>query len=286
MNLRVQPRAAAQVVRQLWRHPANRGVRLRKLSEALAFQARGRILGRPSRTEVGTHSQMWVHLHSGAAARALYANPPDWREMHVWRQFLRPHDLFIDVGAHVGLYTIWALDCGAEVIAVEPNPESLAQLKANLHLNGYQAEVFGGALSEHAGEAVLAGPDLARQHLVMGVPGDLERDYADVTVSTLDRILGDRVAAGVKIDVEGAEFLVLEGGRRALEQHRIRLLQIEWNDCSLRLLGQDRSSTAEMLVGMGYKLFRPGPDFRLRALDDAPHGADIFAMPAELEGSF
>jgi FkbM family methyltransferase len=40
--------------------------------------------------------------------------------MQVWRQALRGGGLFLDVGANVGAYTIWAAECGAEVIALEP----------------------------------------------------------------------------------------------------------------------------------------------------------------------
>ena len=40
--------------------------------------------------------------------------------MLVWQQALRPGDLFVDVGANIGSYAIWAADLGADVIALEP----------------------------------------------------------------------------------------------------------------------------------------------------------------------
>ena len=61
----------------------------------------------------------------------------------------------------------------------------------------------------------------------------------------------------MKIDVEGAERLVLEGASRALADLRIDLLQIEWNHCSLDLLGEDRKPVAELLRKCGYELCRP-----------------------------
>ena len=42
---------------------------------------------------------------------------------------LAPGQLFVDVGANVGLYVLWALDAGASVIAMEPIEENLAQLE-------------------------------------------------------------------------------------------------------------------------------------------------------------
>jgi hypothetical protein len=95
----------------------------------------------------------------------------------------------------------------------------------------------------------------------------------------LDNVLGERFAAGVKIDVEGAERLVLEGGRLALSQHRIRVLQIEWNGMSERVLGESRVPVAELLWGYGYTFMRPHADGVLRVTDvwDA-RAEDIFAV--------
>ena len=153
---------------------------------------------------------MYAINDAASSKRAAYANTPDWPEMVVWRRILHPGDLFVDVGANVGLYTIWALDCGADVVAVEPNPECVRQLRRNLDLNGYTAEIVTAALSDAPGRAVLAGPDLNQQRLLFDDDRSVS-DIARVDVLTLDSVLGDRKAAWVKVDVEGAEKLVLEG---------------------------------------------------------------------------
>ena len=61
---------------------------------------------------LGERSWLWVDLHRTAASKALYANPPDVPEMLVWRRALRDGGLFVDVGANVGTYTIWAAEQG------------------------------------------------------------------------------------------------------------------------------------------------------------------------------
>jgi len=98
-------------------------------------------------------------------------------------------------------------------------------------------------------------------------------------VRTLDELIGDRFVAGVKIDVEGAESLVLGGASRALADRRIRLLQLEWNDCSLALLGEYRTTVAEALSSFGYQLYRPTDDGGLVAVGTPGFGPDVFAMP-------
>jgi hypothetical protein len=87
--------------------------------------------------------------------------------------------------------------------------------------------------------------------------------------------------AVVKIDVEGAERLVLEGGARALSEKRIDLLQLEWNSCSLSMLGEDRTPVAELLRDHGYELVRPIPTMQtLVAQSDMGFGRDMFARPS------
>lgn len=118
-------------------------------------------------------------------------------------------------------------------------------------------------------------------HLVMaekGEPGH-GRLSQTVAVETLDDVLGERTADGVKIDVEGAERFVLEGAERSLADHRIRLLQIEWNDMSERLLGEDRRPVAELLRRHGYRLRRPDRAGALQPVDDLGFGPDVFATP-------
>jgi FkbM family methyltransferase len=64
--------------------------------------------------------------------------------MMAWRRILKPGDLFVDVGANVGAYTLWAIDCEARVIAVEPNAETAERLRRNIALNSFEVEVAEG----------------------------------------------------------------------------------------------------------------------------------------------
>ena len=66
----------------------------------------------------------------------------------------------------------------------------------------------------------------------------LDPDGAAVTaVLTIDSVIGDRVVAGMKVDVEGFEIDVLRGCEQALSEHRLRLIQLEWNETSMQASG-------------------------------------------------
>ncbi len=277
-RFRAKPSAVWHVVADVARHPANSKRPARALAHLVGCEVRARFTDGTVVTPLGEHSRLLARLHRGGSWRAVRANPPDFAEMTAWRRQLRPRDLFVDVGAHAGVYSVWALDAGADVVAVEPDPEMVRQLRENLTLNGYDAEVHAVALGAQAGRLQLAGPDLLRRRLVLDGPS---ADGVEVTVTTLDEVLGPRRARGVKIDVEGAERLVLEGGQQALREQRIDLLQLEWNDCSVELLGEDRGPVAALLADCGYVLGRPDREGKLAATSASGFGSDVFAWPRD-----
>jgi len=77
---------------------------------------------------LGDSSKIWADLHRTAASKVVYTKQPDHPEMLTWRQVLRPGDLFIDVGADIGNYTIWAAELGAEVIALQSAKDTFVLL--------------------------------------------------------------------------------------------------------------------------------------------------------------
>lgn len=269
-------REAAYVLRFIWTHPANRGHRIRRVARALSFQIRGRVLRRRTVAPIGERSRMWAELHVYNSTKALYANPPDWPEMLVWRD-LGPGDLFLDVGANVGIYALFTAERGAHVIAVEPNGDAVRRMRENVALNGYKIEILQAVLADAPGTALVTTDLDMGNHLVVGEMSN--GNVEPVPGITLDDLLGDRTAAGVKIDVEGAESIVLAGATRALAEKRIRLLQIEWNGCSLDLLGEPRSVLAGTLASYGYELLRPDESGTLRPVRTLEPGPDVFARP-------
>lgn len=262
--------AGTAVIRYVWEHPANSGRRGRALLRAVRYQAQGRLLRRRGVARLGERSRLWVDLHRTSAAKVMYANPPDLPEMLAWRRVLRHGGLFIDVGANVGMYTIWAAELGAEVIALEPATDTFRLLQENITLNGYPVTAVRAAAGDHCGTArFTAGLDAGNR---MAPDGPVV-----IELVTIDSLIGDRRVTGMKIDVEGFEIDVLRGAARALSEHRIGLIQIEWNEMSVFAVGADRSPVAELLAGYGYRFFRPDLTGRLVPVLDPEFGADVFA---------
>jgi len=255
----------------IWNHPSNRGRRIPALGRAASFQIRGRLLNKPTLARVGKTARVLAEVGSASAARAVYANPADVPEMLVWQRVLSPGQIFVDVGANIGLYSVFAADLGAHVIAIEPGPKTAARLRRNVRLNDLSIEVVEAAVTDHTGftEFDTSGDTTAR--LGKGIK---------VAATTLDTILDGRQCAGVKIDVEGFERLVIEGGTSALAEHRIGCLQIEWNRLSERHLGESREPIARLMARFEYALYRPNSAGTLIPTG-ADFGADIFALPRD-----
>jgi FkbM family methyltransferase len=260
------------IVRFIWTHPSNQGRRVRALFRFARFQARGRILRRSTLVPLGERSRIVASLHRQAVSKAVWANPPDYAEMLTWQHVLKPGDLFVDVGANVGSYTIWAGDLGAEVIALEPAKDTYDLLVENVALNGYPVHTICAAAGAISGTArFTSGQDaLNRLH-----PGG----SAEIQMVTIDSIIKDRTVTGMKVDVEGFEIEVLRGCEQALTDQRLRLIQLEWNASSTAAVGTDRKPVADLLARHGYGLYRPGRDGILVPLTDLSFGPDVFARP-------
>lgn len=264
------------VVRSIRDHPANAGRVAPVVARAVLAQAKWRVSGRPTVVPFGDRSRIEAHLDAGSSKRALYASLPDFPEMRAWQRVLGPGDLFFDVGANAGLYTVLACELGAEVVAIEPLADGITQLRRNLSINGYDATIVEAVVGAMPGTAHIGGPDSQRAHV--GTSG------IEVEMVTLDDLVGDRSARGIKIDVEGAERQVLEGATRLLGEHRVAVVQLEWNDRATANFGETREPVTQLLEGHGYRLYRPDDTGSLFPTD-GEEGSDVFALcgdPAQL----
>lgn len=265
----------ATLPRRIWNHPANRGGRVKALGRAAAFQIRGRVLGRPTPVALNGATIM-AHIGWAPSSRVVYANPPDFAEMNVWRRILRPGDVFLDVGASVGVYAIWAATLGAHVVAFEPDGDSLALLRDNVSRNPtLDIEIIGAAVADKVGTV-----RFASGHRATGSIGD----GSPAPATTIDASLGGRHARGVKVDVEGFEAMVLAGASCSLAGQRIDVLQLEWNRRSLQALGTDREPAWRVLEQHGYRLARPNLDGGLMPIAYDGFGEDVFAVAPSAAG--
>jgi FkbM family methyltransferase len=157
----------------------------------------------------------------------------DRRELGLVRRLLADGGDFVDVGAHVGLYTVTAalaLRGRGRVLAFEPNPSAREQLLRNVLLNGVaNVEVLPTAASSAPGQALLHVPDTPNPSFsTLGEAGFPEGTPVPVELTTIDAEVAARglEPAVVKIDAEHHELQVLQGMRETLRCEPAILVEV------------------------------------------------------------
>ncbi|MGR4879933.1 FkbM family methyltransferase [Streptomyces sp. LARHCF249] len=190
------------------------------------------------------------------------------------REFVRPGDVCLDIGAEYGLYT-WTLSHlvgrAGQVHSVEPLPGPARWLRlASRSLGCANVVVHRTALGSRTGHGVLSlpmrrgAPVHGRAYLTEGTDGPGPNAEfrtsrpVPTAVDTLDRLVrGARLekVSFVKADVEGAEAAVLEGARDTLLRHRpVLLLEIERRH--LEKYGASPADLVRRLRPFGYRMRR------------------------------
>ncbi|MEQ1773942.1 MAG: FkbM family methyltransferase [Burkholderiales bacterium] len=158
-----------------------------------------------------------------------------------YRMFLEAHlepgDVFIDVGAHWGTYSLDVATLALadlSILACEPVQANARMLRGMLKMNHVdaQVEVIPLAISDFEGEAAMAAGNSMTWHLAppaTRVPGD-----TTVRVTTIDTLLRARPALRgrrmfFKIDVEGAEWAALQGARETVAREQIAAIILEYH---------------------------------------------------------
>lgn len=262
------------VVRRVLEHPANQDARLRQLGRASWFRLRA-LFGLPTIVRLGQRSRLRASLAHASSILVAYSNPPDLYEWQVWQRILQRGDRFVDVGANVGIYSILAAELGCSVTAFEPDPMNLEELGFNLGLNELadKVSVVPKAVAARSGTVLfLAGHDAVGRIAVSQAP-----DSITVECVALDDALEGAVA-GMKIDVEGAEHLVLQGAEGMLRAQSIGVIQLEWNETSRANFDVDRSQVGTFLEEHGYVIAKAGPSGGLRRVDPAIASGEVFAL--------
>jgi FkbM family methyltransferase len=185
------------------------------------------------------------------------------QEIAVLRHVLKPGMSFVDIGAHWGLFTLVGahlVGSLGKVAAVEPDPRMFAKLDANVRRNGFsQVHALELAIAEREREELLAAGDLAPgswQVSRLGRPYAPHRASFKVRCKPLDDLLDetgfDRVDL-LKVDVEGAEDLVLEGMATGLSRRRYRCILLELHPAELADRSRSGGALADILMRNGYR---------------------------------
>jgi FkbM family methyltransferase len=192
----------------------------------------------------------------------IYTGLEDFSEMGFLMHFLRPDDLFADMGANAGSYTVLASGySGAATIAFEPVPATFIWLKKNIEANQLQhlVQAYNCGLGSANSQLHFTSTFGTVNHVVSSNEDTNKGEAVLVDILPFDSLIENgRVPCLVKIDVEGFETEVLAGMHQALHSCSLKAIIIELNG-SGRRYGYDESLIHDKLLVLSFLPYRYDP---------------------------
>lgn len=238
-------------------HPLNKDRKWAAFIWFVRWQVSSRLNPYPILYPFTERSKLLISRGMRGATGNLYCGLHDFSEMGFLLHCLRPGDVFVDVGANVGSYTILAsAEVGARTVAIEPVPSTFGVLRANLMLNGLDHLVDARNIGLGGEKGTIK--FTKRLGTVNHVATGNDTDTIDVPIETLDDVVAENTPQVIKIDVEGYEAEVLRGGRRALANPEVKALIVELNGSGDRYGFTDTDVHRELLAS-GFSPFSYDP---------------------------
>lgn len=231
--------------------------------------ARG-LIADPVVVTVGESGRISLDLRE-SFARKVYRGRYEPLTLSFLRAYLTEGDVFFDIGAHVGLYTILAVDQigdSGEVYAFEPSPIAYRMLLSNIQLNEFSSVTTEKvALSNQVGASQLYTSPLGMGSYNSFLPfsgypirkiRETPFECVSVECTTLDDYAQESGVAQIdllKVDVEGWEVEVLQGGRETLSSVQAPTLIVEFDANLQQMAGSSCDRLQRELVDLGYALY-------------------------------
>ena len=255
------------VLSAVWNHPLNRGSRTKAIRDYLVWNA-ARFWMDAKHLVTLTDSIGIILGKKENYGSAVYAHSvSDFSEMLFLAHLLRTDDLFLDVGANAGLYSVWVSGVtGARVIAFEPVPATFDLLTKNIRLNDLTDLVTAHqtAVGSESGHATMTASEGGLDHIVTnGSCGTVS-----VEVKRLDDVTAGLHPKAIKIDVEGFELAVLTGAKKLLEDQSLSAIVIELQDWTLHKFSTSEREIRDLISSYGFMSYTYDP--KTRELSRAP----------------
>ena len=187
----------------------------------------------------------------------------------VIKQNISSGDIVIDIGANIGYFTLImakGIRENGKVFSFEPEPKNFELLKKNVEINNYSNVILEKkAIGNKTGTAKLYLADRKNNVFSSGMHrifrSDLVSQIADpilINIIKLDDYLQDlkfiKKIRLIKIDVEGAEFDVLKGMNKILDENKEIKIVMEFSSENLEDYGSNAYDVVDFLMNKGFKL--------------------------------
>ena len=247
--------------KSIFRAPLNRGLWRQTLWRLMAWHVGSRLLGHPVVYPFANKLRIYVATSMWGATGVVYFGLEEFQEMSFCTHLLKADDLFVDVGACYGTFTLLAAGVGgAHCVTFEPNPATAERLLDNIRLNRLEAmvDVKVKAVGASVGSVTMTSDMRSGNHVIF--PGEETDSQQEVPLTTLDDELGGSEPTLLKIDVEGFEQDVLNGAGNTFKSPS--LLAVIMEDVGASANYGSVSNQHQFMLNLGFKSYRYLPEQR------------------------
>lgn len=240
-------------------HPINKGRKGQALFDFLKWQIGSRLVPGEIIYHWINGAKFIVHPGETGLTQNIYCGLHEFYDMAYVLHVLNSEDLFIDVGANAGSYTILACAVGgARGYCFEPVPSTFQRLTDNLVLNDLLGRVkaYNIGLADKEGEVLFTSDLDTTNHLI--APAEAAGDAIAVKVRPLDQVLANESPSLIKIDVEGLETLVINGMLCTLGNPSLHSVIVELNGSGAHY-GFDDQGVIEKMREFGFRMYSYDP---------------------------
>lgn len=206
------------------------------------------------------------------------------------RKYLSKDDNFLDIGANIGYFSLIAamqISDRGTVYAFEPTPLTISRLKKNVLLNNLSnIKVIEKAVSNENGIVKFKTPSDSIRNSGRSSMRDIEENFSELTVETvsIDSMLNklEKITL-IKMDIEGAEGLALEGMHKLLERDRPVII-LELSDGYLKQMGYSSKMILDFLKNKNYRVYEvsnPQKEVDMKEILEVIQ-CDILCLPNKL----
>jgi len=246
------------IIKNIVRHPLNKSHRMLAIINFLKWQVGSRLVSGSVIFDWINGSKLIAHNGETGATGNIYLGLHEFPDMGFLLHVLRERDLFVDIGANIGSYTILASSViGSKTVCFEPVPSTYERLMAHIRINNLESQVvpLNTALGNSKGEIYFSSDQNCMNHVI--ADGEKVKNKIIVNVSILDDELKECPFL-IKIDVEGYEKPTLEGAKNILANNKLCCVIMELNGSGDRY-GYDESKILGMMFDYGFKAYSYNP---------------------------
>ena len=262
-------------------HPLTKLDKINSIKKLLTWKLQTIINNKPVIYPYIQSSKLIVSTEMTSSVENMLTGLFEFEDMSFLLHYLDKDDIFVDIGANIGIYTILASKIkGATSFAFEPSSKTFDNLINNITINNIQDKAFAYKLGLGGSNTEVS---FSKEHDTMNyiVSEPVTSELTEkIIIKKLDDVMTRNINF-IKMDVEGFETEVLKGANRILHSSDLQVIIIELNGFGKRYGFRDED-IHNLLLSCGFSIYKYLPfERKLLKKDYFESGNNIYVKNYE-----